>query len=86
MDENVTMEEYRLIARIAKRARELGVERDVVGLNMDICNAHTSCPLKLEELLEADEANFLHDVCGIVNNLNRVSGVLENCFVPRFAK
>lgn len=43
-------------------------------------------PIDFERLHAADEFNFLHDVCGIARHLDRSTGKLENCFVPRFAR
>ena len=42
-------------------------------------------PLRLKELLAADDFNFIHDVWGIQRHLNRETGKLENHFWPRFA-
>jgi hypothetical protein len=74
------------IRRIVKRANKDIDDYDNCSLEMDICATHLSCPLKLEELLEADLFNFGHDILGIVNNINRQTGKLENCFFPRFAR
>jgi hypothetical protein len=53
---------------------------------MDIEAAHCNGnPLKLKELLEADDSNFMHDVLGIRRHINRKTGELEDCFVPRYA-
>jgi hypothetical protein len=53
---------------------------------MDILAAHANgCPLKLHALLEADDFNFAHDVFGIERHLNRNTGQLEHCFLPRYA-
>ena len=57
-----------------------------LDLMMDIDAAHNDCPLKLEELLKADDTNFYHDIIGIDSNLNRQTKKLVNCFVPRYAK
>ena len=57
-----------------------------LDLMMDIDTANEDCPLKLEELLKADDMNFYHDIIGIGNNLNRQTKKLENCFLPRYAK
>ena len=55
-------------------------------LVMDIDACHSNgCPLKLEELLNASDFDFAHDVGGIITNINRETGKLENCFVPRYA-
>jgi len=54
---------------------------------MDVTACHVNgCPLKLQELLEADDFNFSHDIFGIRRHLNRETGQLENCFLPRFAR
>jgi NAD+ synthase len=43
------------------------------------------CDLNLEGLLNADDFNFSHDICGIHNNLDRENKKLNNNFLPRFA-
>ena len=53
---------------------------------MDIEVANRDCPLKLQELLDADDTNFYHDIIGIGQHLNRQTRKLEDCFLPRFAK
>jgi hypothetical protein len=37
----------------------------------------------LEALLESDDMTFMHDVTGIQQNMDRSTGQLGNCFVPR---
>ena len=54
-------------------------------LLMDLCAAHASNPLRLEELLNADDANFTHDVFGIRRHMDRDTGKLGGCFSPRFS-
>ena len=34
---------------------------------------------------QADDFNLMHDVTGINAHINRYSGKLERCFLPRFA-
>jgi hypothetical protein len=81
---NDNPEDEKLIQEIATRAAKKGLER--VGTMMDISATHASgCPLKLKELSQADDLNFFHDVCGINRHLNRRTGQLKDCFVPRFA-
>tara|TARA_R110000822_G_scaffold226987_3_gene359603 strand:+ start:125 stop:427 length:303 start_codon:yes stop_codon:yes gene_type:complete len=81
--------DFELIAKIVERAAEIyarnGLRYDRMVANMDINDVHSKTPLRLAAWLGADEGNFAHDVAGIHNNLDRVNGVLENCFVPRFA-
>lgn len=60
--------------------------KDKLSMMMDIDATNENCPLKLQELLNADDFNFYHDLIGIGNNLNRKTKKLENCFLPRFAK
>lgn len=81
-------EDFALCLRIAGRA-EPGLEEmqtDKQSIMMDIQAAHMTCPLRLHSLLEADEFNFWHDVAGIHRHLNRKTGELEDCFLPRFTQ
>jgi hypothetical protein len=86
----VAREEARTIAAIAARAVKMavryGVDYDFLDADMDITFAHEDCPMRLEELLAADDGNFGHDVFGIRRHLNRESKKLEDCFCPRYAK
>ena len=59
---------------------------DKLDMMLDMEYANRDCPLKLQELLNADEFDFWHDIFGIYKNLNRQTKKLENCFVPRYAK
>ena len=86
-----SQEEMELESKIAKRAYSMalsaGFKYEVTGAIMDIDACHNNgCPLKLQELLDADDFNFAHDVFGIRQHINRQTGKLENCFVPRYAK
>lgn len=83
----ITREEKLTVFDIVKRADNdgiLAVSR--LTLSMDIENVHKETPLKLKELLHADTENFTHDIVGIQNNINRETGKLENCFLPRYAQ
>ena len=42
------------------------------------------CPLRLNDLLAADDFNFFHDVCGIREHLDHETGQLKNQFSPRY--
>ncbi len=79
-----------IIKSIVNRAKNTNREEDLglnlEDLNMDITAANIICPLRLQELLEADDFNFWHDISGIRYHLNRDTGELKNCFLPRFAK
>ncbi len=80
-----TAAEFDLIAKIADRAVDAapGVYRKQDAL-MDITAAHCNgCPLDLPGLLAADAFTFSHDVFGIRRHLNRDTGEMMGCFVPR---
>jgi hypothetical protein len=82
----ITRDELGLIRKIATRARQIYPQLGALDLQMDIEATHSNgCPLKLKELLEAENFDFAHDIAGIHNNLNRNTGKLENCFLPRYS-
>lgn len=57
-----------------------------IHLSMDLTACHCNgAPLKLKELLAADDFNFVHDVAGISRHINRDNGQLEDCFSPRYS-
>lgn len=78
------------IHKIVERLRDVeGIPEDFdyFSVEMDISATHANgCPLKLDELLEADNFNFMHDIVGIRNHINRKTGKLKGYFHPRFAK
>lgn len=60
-----------------------------INLIMDLTAAdgvNGNDPLDWDRLLAADDFNFLHDVTGICRHMNRDTGELMNCFVPRCRK
>lgn len=63
---------------------------NMMELEMDITAVHCNGnPLKLQEFLEAYEINpssFWHDITGILWNINRETGKLDNFFVPRHSQ
>ena len=78
-----------LIMAIVDRGWECGIGKyykDKLSMMMDISAADEDCPLKLQELLDADYENFVHDITGIRANINRQTKKLENCFLPRYAR
>lgn len=83
-----TFEEERYVQHIADRVKELDEKFDVAhdrtSLIMDISAVHAWCPIDLRGLAEADDLDFVHDISGIRINLNRVTGKLENRFIPRY--
>ena len=77
-----TRADYERLKSIVDRVK--GVDR--ISAMMDIEAANMVCPLDLEKLAAFDKFNLMHDVFGIANNLDRETGELKNCFLPRCAK
>jgi hypothetical protein len=86
-----TKDDTRKIIDIMLRAASLmsfesrGSSRLEVSMDLTACHC-VSCPLDLEGLLTAKPSDLIHDVAGIMANINREIGELENSFVPRYAK
>lgn len=76
----------RIVDRTVKLARAYGVSYDRLDASMDIRACHCNgCPLDLQKLLDAPEFDFAHDVFGIRENIDRTTGQLIDCFLPRCA-
>lgn len=78
-------------AKIADRAPSELINRvgGRMSFIMDLCAAdgvNGNPPIDLDALAETDDFNFAHDVFGICSNIDRATGKLMNCFVPRFAR
>ena len=84
----VAKDDAQAIYAIVKRAeREWeGLSPDRTMLMMDITAAHANgCPLDLAGLLIAEPFDFAHDIAGITAHIDRETGRLMNCFLPRYA-
>ena len=82
--------ELQLIAKIAARDVQLaagyGATYKQQDAMMDIEACHSNGrPLDLQKLLAADDGTFGHDVFGIRRHLDRETGKLGGCFLPRCA-
>lgn len=80
-----------LINKIASRVRKNAIVKnkmypEKVTLLMDLTAVHVTTPLRLKDMLEGSEFDLIHDIGGIYRNLDRETGKLMNCFLPRFAK
>src|SRR5262249_14625572 len=89
---SVTQEDHDLIAAIAHRAHRMSrpfarcYQYPIQDVMMDLTAVHPNTyPLRLRELLAAREHDFAHDVFGIRRHIDRATGELGGCFVPRFA-
>ena len=85
----VQRDEMEVINQISERALNIAIGLRVnhkkQDFAMDITAVHANdYPLRLNDLLRADEFNFVHDIFGIRQHLNRETGKLENNFRPRF--
>lgn len=87
----VTKAEAQTIRRIVDRAQKIaGSHIDRLSLSMDLTACHANgTPLRLDDLLAADDFNFAHDVFGISRHIDRddsspTGGQMLHCFVPRF--
>jgi len=85
---NTSKEDVDLISKIAKRTVKniYYALSDPMSIMMDLEVVHSENPLRLREMLEASDDDFFHDIRGIRFNLNKETGKLENCFLPRFSK
>ncbi len=89
---DVTPEQKVLIDKIALRAESevfqpYQIEQTQPDTIMDLsATVAQGCRLDLAGLLAASAFDFAHDLCGIRRHINRSTGFLENCFLPRFAR
>ena len=80
-------ERFMMYVKIAQRAEGMDLYKgERISFLMDMENADKVFDLRLEDLLNADDLNFAHDVVGIVRNIDRKNPTDFNFFVPRFAK
>jgi hypothetical protein len=77
---------YSIAVRASEHATKHGERYPLLDASMDLSACHLNGnPLNLQGLLDANDADFDHDISGIRNNLNRINGQLQNCFVPRYS-
>ena len=81
---NATKKEREKISAIYDRAAKEIESITKIDFSMDIEATHSNgCPLDLGKLLSAKDSDFFHDVYGIINCLDRNTGKLKDCFLPR---
>lgn len=89
----VSRDDVALIGAIADRAAKLAKSfgmspPDRLSTVMDLMAAHGNngnWPLKLQELLDGSNTDFIHDVWGIWGHMDRKTGRLGGFFLPRYA-
>lgn len=81
-------DKFMTYVKIAQRAEGMDLYNgERMTFLMDLESADKAFNLRLEDLLNADDFNFAHDIVGIVNNVNRKEFPSTDfgLFVPRFA-
>ena len=79
-------EKFLMYVKISQRAEGMNLYKgERFTFLMDIEHADNTFNLRLEDLLNADDFDFAHDIVGIVSNINRETKDF-NFFIPRFAK
>ena len=82
MDKNIE-----IISKIANRAVTINPAYDKSTVMMDLLVLYeTGVEMRWEEFLNAPIFDFMHDINGINQHLNRYTYKLEDCFWPRYAK
>lgn len=85
----VSSEVKKAIEQVAERyqafLKEMNLKPvDMLGLHMDLTACHANgCPIDWARLNAADDFTIAHDVGGIQRHINRQTGQIENCFLPR---
>lgn len=85
---NATKEDTKLTLEIVVRAERMGLTDKYQRMQviMDIAACHgNGTPLRLTDLLNAADTDFIHDITGIVAHIDRNTGHMQDCFLPRFA-
>lgn len=82
-----TREDDILISKIAGRGHAINPLVRLVSIAMDVTAVHLNgCPLRLQDLLDSKNSDFIHDIAGIRDNINTLTGELDEGFFPKFAK
>ena len=80
-------ETIEIIGQIADRAVTIDPSYDKTTVMMDLLVIYeTGVKMRWDELLNAPLFDFMHDINGINQHLNRNTYKLEDCFWPRYAK
>ena len=75
------------IGKIADRVITINPKYNRTTVVMDLLVLlETRLKMRWDELLNAPLFDFMHDINGINQNINRDTYKLENCFYPRYAK
>jgi hypothetical protein len=82
----LTNAERLVIDAIVSRAQIHFADRDERDIKMDLIATHLdACPLRLNELLDAPDVHFIHDIVGIERHLDHATFKFRDGFTPRYA-
>lgn len=86
----LTKTDYELINKIVDRAQSLRLYEDNrVTAHMDVANAAKYFNMRLEDWLNAEDFDFIHDIVGIYKAIDRskypANFSNDPYFLPRFA-
>jgi hypothetical protein len=76
---------HKIVLRAEKMAEKLGYHIDRLTMTIDLDKANDNFPIDFGALLKAKDGDFAHDVFGIRKHMNRKTGKIEDCFLPRYA-
>ena len=82
----ISTSEFAVIDAIVHRALVFFPDRELRDVKMDLIATHLSVPLRLNDLLDAADSDFVHDIVGIERHLDRRAFTLRDHFRPRFAE
>jgi len=84
---SATDDVHEVVRSIVIRAEKMGITKDRISTAMDLLAVNNQgCSLDFQRLLAFPDFDFTHDVCGIARHVNRDTGKLQNCFLPRCAR
>lgn len=75
-----------VLERVSKITGNVYVGKNRMAFLMDILAAdgeNGNRPIDYKRLLAADDFTFIHDVGGICTHMDRTTGLLGGCFIPR---
>ena len=79
----------KVVARAEALAKKHGVPFNRMNAHMDVTACHCNgSELKLAEMADpgkVQDSDFAHDFFGIQRHIDRSTGKLQDCFVPRCA-
>lgn len=90
---DVSKFEVTMIVKCCERYEEISnalnqnehYDRQRLIMDLTACHAN-GCELNFDFLLNKfDDFNFIHDIIGISNHIDRTTGQLQDCFLPRCA-